>query len=220
MFRANSNDAGSLNYGLFNDELPTREEGTESISENSPTIAFTLPVWINAESHTKSYYTGQNLLDVERFSLIRRVLVAYAIGKVLEHLAVSVSSYSQPELEKLCSIDNFSIHMSSDFKANLVGVEMISPPIFVCIKAGQFFANEDEDDWGINAEAIITRHCAFCCATKPVHQDEEENDDLLCHAFGLLLYNLFSGERFTEASLKPSSYRDELEYGQNRPHKL
>ena len=227
LFRANSNGTASLNYGALNHEfiLPAWEEEKEStqIHQTSPTAAFSLSQWINVESHEKSYDARQNLLDAERSSLMRKVLVAYAIGKLLEHLKIAISSYSQDELEKLCSVDNFSIHMSNDFKANLVGVEMISPSMYVCIKASQIsrsgsFANE-KHSWGIDVEAIITRHCAFCCATKAVAEGEEGNDNSLCYVFGLLLYHLFSGGNFKGGGINPSSHCDELEYSHQRSQK-
>ena len=224
LFRANSNDAASLNHGVLNDEfiLPAREEEKESINQTSPTSAFSLRQWINVESHEKSFDVGQDLLEAERSSLMRKLLVAYAIGKVLEHLKIAFSSYSQKELEKICSVDNFSIHTSKDIMANLVGVEMISPCVYLCIKASQFsrsgpFANEN--GWGLNVEAVITRHCAFCCATKAVIQGGEGNDKPLCYVFGLLLFHLFSGESFTGSDIKPSSHCDELEFCQHRSWK-
>eukprot|EP00956_Cyclotella_meneghiniana_P024518 scaffold49325_cov61-Cyclotella_meneghiniana.AAC.6 len=223
LFCTNSYGAISLNHGDHEFILPASEEEKESIDETSSTVAFSLSQWINWESHEKSYDSGQNLLDAERSSLMRKVLVAYAIGKLLEHLKIAITSYSQAELEKLCSVDNFSIHTSNDFNANLVGVEMISPFIYECIKESHFSrsgsSTNEKISWGIEVEATITRHCAFCCATKAVIEGGEGNDKPLCYVFGLLLYHLFSGESFTGGGMNPSSHCDELEYGQQRSQK-
>jgi hypothetical protein len=92
--------------------------------------------------------------------LTRKLSLAFAIGKLLEHIKASVSSYSQDELLRLCSVDNFALHTLVDGACDagweLIGVDMISPPMSLRVELNS------SDSEGITA--FVTRHSPSCCA--------------------------------------------------------
>jgi hypothetical protein len=167
--------------------------------------AISLPQWIQEQASINC--TEPQTSHNQRAATIAKVKVAYAISKLLEHIKVAVSNYSQTELQQLCSLENFSIETFHDMfsgQNQIVAVDMISPYMSV-----QFENNIKID---------ITRHCDFCCATKAVMcQDELKDDNLLCHSFGVLLYNLFCGQSLSEDRKEPPASIQELDGHEQLP---
>jgi hypothetical protein len=125
----------------------------------------------------------------------RKLTVAFAIGKLLRHLKSSASSYSQVEILRLCSIDNFVVQMianensSRDEGWEVSGIEMVSPSMAIQIKPKS--SAGDVDSVGNCIDAVVTRHSPFCCAKKST-QGERESDFALCYALGVLVRFIFS----------------------------
>jgi hypothetical protein len=193
-------DASPLGNGSLIE--PLRDISPLPFRPDGLTATF-LPQWIQelASSNSTAPQTPHN----QRAATIAKVKVAYAIGKLLEHIKIAVSNYSQAERQQLCSPENFSIETFHDMLSGqyqVVGVAMISPYMSVQFESSTF-ANQivrGENNIKIN----ITRHCDFCCATKAVMcQDELKDDNLLCHSFGVLLCNLFRGQSLTEDRKEP-----------------
>jgi hypothetical protein len=186
-------------------------------------IVTSLPQWIQeqASSNSNTHQTSHN----QRAGTIAKVKVAYAISKLLEHIKAAVCNYSQAEMHQLCSLKNFLVRTFHDMLSGqdqVVGVDMISPYMSVQFVSSQSFprvspfANEivlTEN----NIEIVITRHCDFCCATKAVSQNEQRDDNLLCHSFGVLLYNLFCGQSLTEGRKEPPASIQELDGHEHLP---
>lgn len=153
--------------------------------------------------------------------MLSKVAIAFAIGKLLEYVRISVSNYSQAELSKLCSVDNFSVHMLQDETADdgwqVTGVDMIFPSVTVkleskCSLSGNGPYYEDGVPvLGRRVDAVITRQSSLCCHTKVGDEDNCRDDSLLCYWFGSLLHSLFSfsGDSLTKASTKSSSFEYE-----------
>lgn len=164
-------------------------------------------------------------LCLRRAAIIRKVTVSYAIGELLEHMKFSVSSYSRAELLRLCSIDNFSVHVSPDETCDegweVMGVDMISPPLSVqlisnLLSSSNFFASVvDGEEWGRSVEAVITRHSPFCCA-KSVAEDEARDDSFICYSLGVLLHFVFSGGSRLDESVKSGNKQKESTEGERR----
>jgi hypothetical protein len=141
--------------------------------------------------------------------LSRKLIVAFAIGKLLQHLKSSVSSYSQDEILRLCSIDNFTVKMvancaDDEAEWEVLGIDTISPHMSIQVKRKSPAADAFED--GENCiDAVVTRHSPFCCA-KQTAQGERENDFSLCFALGLLVKFIFSdGSTLYESSNSPEN---------------
>jgi hypothetical protein len=92
------------------------------------------------------------------------------------------------------------------------GVELISPSLHLKLATSpfagtNFFADANNEDMGRKVGGDITRHCAFCCATKPAAQDETRDESLICYSFGALLHHLFSGESL-QSRIKPNESKE------------
>jgi hypothetical protein len=171
----------------------------------TPTISVSVPLrqWVLNQGQLTSG------LDQQKKILMRKITVAYALGKLLQHMKDSVSSYSQDELLSLCSADNFAVHLSAAYNCNevdVVGIDMISPLLSMQVissvlevTANSYAAcsTHENELWGRNVETFITKHSPFCCA-KATSQDKQSDDCSLCHSFGVLLHFLFSSSCSTE----------------------
>ena len=204
-------DAFPLDSSLIE---PLRDISPLPFNPDGPTATF-LPQWIQ-EQTSPNAITRQTSHN-QSAGTIAKVKVAYAISKLLEHIKVAVSNYSQAELHRLCAPENFLVRTFHDMLSGqdqVVGVDMISPYMSVQFESSQF-ANQNvlaESNIKIN----ITRHCDFCCATKALDQDDKRDDSLPCHSFGVLLYNLFSGQSLTEDREEPTASIQELDgHGQH-----
>jgi hypothetical protein len=154
-----------------------------------------LPDWVRSEENKLS--SLQNGLDVQlqmnqqRCAMIRKITVAFAIGKLLRHLKDSVLSYSQHELLRLCSIDNFAVQVlqgvTCDGCWDIMGIDMISPSMSL-----QVTSLAGGKIWGRDVDAVVTRHSSFCCA-KRAAQVEGEHENLMCYTLGYLINFIFSG---------------------------
>jgi hypothetical protein len=145
-------------------------------------------------------------LDQQKIVLMRKVTVAFALGQLLQHIKDSVSRYSQAELLRLCSVDNFAVHLSAAYNCkefDVAGIDMISPPLSMQVmssvldKTANSFAacsTHEYELWGRTVETEVTKHSPFCCAKAAAPQDKQNDDSSLCFSFGTLLYFLFSGE--------------------------
>jgi hypothetical protein len=178
---------------------PLRDISPFPIHLDGPMVA-SLPQWIQEQASTHETNAGRSSSN-SNSKTVAKVKVAYAISKLLEHIKVAVSNYSQAELHQLCSLENFSVHTFHDMFSGedqvVVGVDMISPYMSV-----QFVSSQ---------EIAVTRHCDFCCATKAMNRDDNQRDDhLLCYSFGVLLYNLFCGQdNLTEdKTMKPPALQE------------
>jgi hypothetical protein len=178
-------------------------------NEQVKKLMFPLQQWLVDEGHKSTSHIDVSLrsqLNLKRAGLLRKLTVAFAIGKVLEHIKASVSSYSQDELLQMCSADNFAVHMMSspseddssedDEGWEVTGVDMISPPMSLQVasnsfNSSNFFSSTDEGEcWGSNTSVAITKHSPFCCAKKS-SGDERRNEKHLCYALGLLIKIIF-----------------------------
>ncbi len=136
--------------------------------------------------------------------LMRKVTVAFALGQLLQHIKDSVSSYSQDELSRLCSVDNFAVHLSAAYNEfDVVGIDMISPPLSMQVVSSALevmtnsyavCSTQEHELWGRNVETEVTKHSPFCCAKAAAPQDKQDDDSSLCFSFGTLLHFIFSGE--------------------------
>jgi hypothetical protein len=213
------NEPPSDAFHLDNSPIePLRDISPLPFHPDGPTVTF-LPQWI--QEQTSSNSTTPQTSHNQRAETIAKVKVAYAMSKLLEHIEVAVSNYSQAELHQLCAPENFLVHAFHDMLSGqdqAVGVDMISPYMSVQFESSQF-ANEAVPAES-NIKINVTRYCDFCCATKTLDQDEKRDDSLLCHSFGVLLYNLFSGESLTEEKKESAASIQELDgHGQLPPAK-
>ena len=144
--------------------------------------------------------------DEQKILLMKKVTVAFVLGKLLQHIKDSVSSYSQDELSRLCSVDNFAVHLSAAYNCNefdVAGIDMISPPLSMQVVSSALevmtnsyavYSTQEHELWGRNVETEVTKHSPFCCAKAAAPQDEQDDDSSLCFSFGTLLHFIFSGE--------------------------
>ena len=157
-----------------------------------------LQEWLECEG-CRTASDVNDLLNLQRASLLRKITVAFAIGRLIQHLEPSIaSSHSQDELFHMCSVDNFTVLRTS--ADEVVGVEMISPSVLLNITSNsydkeKFFTNDSNKHWGRDVKTIITRHSPFCCAKKTNEDNERmHNKTSISYAFGVLLEYIFSGE--------------------------
>eukprot|EP00804_Cyclotella_cryptica_P020127 CCRYP_014899-RB/>CCRYP_014899-RB protein AED:0.03 eAED:0.03 QI:211/1/1/1/1/1/6/342/1334 len=219
---------GPTFYARANDVIELNDEDSKDITDaerarTSPAAAAIVPLrrWVALQENAsmiphakrRSYQLG-----LQRAAILRKITLSYAIGELLQHLKFSVSSYSQAELLRLFSVDNFSVHVSTDQTSDegweVMGVDMISPPLCVQLTSNLFSISDffesavDGEDWGRNVEAVIARHSPFCCA-KSVTEDETRDGRFLCFSLGVLLHFLFSGENRLDESVKAGTCQHE-----------
>ena len=173
---------------------------------------FPLQTWLLMQPERNSDL--HQYLNSERNVTIRKLTVAYAIGKLLEHVRIPASSYSQAELATLFSVDNFYVHVLQEDAADdgweMIGVDMISPPASVKLEASCSFSgngsyNDDVPVLRRRVDAIITRQYSICCPNGSEGEDRNRDESSLCHSLGELLYFVFSGRNLTEESTTSSS---------------
>lgn len=177
------------------------------VASASPANEVSIPLrsWVDSEgrkgTRRLSGLSAHSQSMLQRAGMLRKLRVAFALGKLLSHLKDSVSSYSQEELLQMCNVDNFAIQMSvvngtGDGCSEIIGVDMISPPLSLHVIANSV---DDENscaqtgadvEFGKDVETVITRHSPFCCA-KPAAQDEPSNERSICYALGVLLHFIF-----------------------------
>jgi hypothetical protein len=140
----------------------------------------------------RSWVDSEALEIDQMVGLTRKLTVAFAIGKLLQHLQASVSSYSQDELLRLCSVDNFAVLLAPDGTCDegreVIGIDMITPPMSLQVskKSCDIFSSLKP----LVVDAIVARHSPFCCAKKAIH-DKGEGDTSLCYELGLLVNFIF-----------------------------
>jgi hypothetical protein len=148
----------------------------------------------------------------------RKLTVAFAIGKLLQHLKNSLSSYSQDEVLRLCSVDNFTVKMVAngahdEVGWDVIGIDMISPRM--SIEINQISPTSDViEDRGDCIDVVVTRHSPFCCA-KHAANDESKNDFSLCFALGLLIRFVFSDGSSLDSSPNSQENPQETQNHQN-----
>lgn len=151
-----------------------------------------------------------DLLNQQRVCVLRKLTVAFAIGKLIQHLKLSLSNYSQDELARMCSVDNFVVHASAD---EVFAIDMISPSASLnvtsnCFDKSNFFTSRDsEEHLGGDVKTFMTRHSPFCCAKTAEEDNDGGNNEIsLCYAFGVLLHFIFLGEFSTfDISTNPAN---------------
>jgi hypothetical protein len=166
---ARTRERVTLSRGDINNFVDWAREESEETNET----VFDLSSWVALES-LKTPQKG--------VGLSRKLTVAFAIGKLLQHLKGSVMSYSQAEILRLCSVDNFEVKMvangACDDGWEVVGVDMVSPSMSMQVMLNCM-------------DAVVTRHSPFCCAKKTT-QGDRDNDSALCYVLGLLVRFIFS----------------------------
>jgi hypothetical protein len=156
--------------------------------------------WLHYEGHKSS--SRQDGFQL-RAGIIRKLTVAFAIGKLLQHMKASVVGYSQDELLRLCCVDNFAVQIAAggtcDQGWDVIGIDMISPPMSLQLtetfESTTFFSLDKGDKLGKAVDTVVTRHSPFCCAKQAAEDQEETNENPLCYAFGVLLHFIFSGDK-------------------------
>jgi hypothetical protein len=138
-------------------------------------IIIPLQAWVESEDYKahSPFLDLQARLIAQRAGVLRKLSVAFALGKLLEHLKDSVSSYSQDELMRYCSVDNFSVHILPDGADEegweVVGLDMVSPPMSLKLTSNGFDSSnvfQDSSYSGRDLTAFITLHSPFCCAKR------------------------------------------------------
>lgn len=152
--------------------------------ETRSQLSFPLRTWLEFQT------------DLQKTNTLKKLTIAFAIGKLLHHLKDSILSYSREELLHLCCVDNFSVSFpgptgEQDWDV-LVGVDMIAPLVSLQVIAKSFDGSEVRRG-GI--EAIITRHSPFCCAKAACR--DGTSDNYICYALGTLLHFIFLGGEST-----------------------
>ena len=152
--------------------------------------SFPLGTWL--ESHQREATPQSQSMDLQKANMLRKLNIAFAIGKLLHHLKDSVSSYSQDELLRLCCVDNFSVCFPGPTGENgfdvLMGIDMIAPPLSIKVIMKSFGGSDERQG---DIDTIITRHSPFCCARVAPRDGMNDND--ICYVFGRLLHFIFLG---------------------------
>ena len=167
-----------------------------------------LQAWVDFEQHkmtSRNDFSLCSQLNLRKAGLIRKLTVAFAIGKMLDHLKASVLSYSQDELLHMCSPSNFAIHMNMatvsgayDDGWEVAGIDMLSPPMSLQVisyhfdSSNFFFSTDEGESWGRDTRVEVTMHSPFCCAKQAACRDGAGDDKSICYALGVLLEFIFS----------------------------
>lgn len=169
-------------------------------------LIFPLRTWVASErlkTSRRKELSFQSQLELQRACVLRKITVSFAIGKLLQHLKSSVSSFSQEEILRLCSIDNFAVRVATDATCDegweVAGIDMISPSLSLRLVSSLFDSSTffessgDAEHCGRDVDAVVTRHSSLCCS-KQDSQDRTGDDSFLCYSLGVLLHFLFSAE--------------------------
>jgi hypothetical protein len=150
-------------------------------------------------------------------SLVRRIVVAYAVAKVLRHALERQFTFD--ELESLCSIDNFFIRASlgaedqSDSGWEVEGLNVIQPNMSVKIRS-KWPSNRPTVD--LAGGAIVGRNVEGLIVSSSVSNlesamnDEQCDSRRSCYLLGRFLHSFFSDE-FVEESTGDGLLKDESE---------
>jgi hypothetical protein len=231
--RPSSSDS-LLGYSTWTGELDTdantsydvpddfRQQNNEPPQLDIQETAVPLRQWIAndiTEKGVNTHLDPSHQMIMEKASTLRKVTIAYATAKLMQHLSShSKVNLSSEHLEQLFSIDNFLVRTGqSDLGWEVVGVDMIKPSLQLQIineeySSGFFDAsNVNSDDFmGRKVSADITSpfdHAEDIIATK--------DETMLCHLLGIFLYGLFVEENVINA--KPRGLpKDDRDF-ENRP---
>jgi hypothetical protein len=126
----------------------------------------------------------------EKPSLVRKLSVAYGIGKLLELSSVD---------HELCSIDNFVVHeLFQEFKWVVVGIEMLTPRVQVTLQSILYLRDFEEmvndesmKGRGVKATVLVDDSTS---AQQVGDFDDVRDEMKLCCVLGELLHFLFSGD--------------------------
>ena len=200
-----ANDGHVLPHGLGGGGGNEFFEWTRTNGElASPANKISIPLrsWADSEERKSKCLlndlSAHSRLMIQRTSVVRKLKVAFALGKLLSHLKDSVSSYSKEELLQLCSVDNFTVEVSVNGADNacleVMGVAIISPPLSLQIITNHSADDESscahDDEFGNVVKTVITRHSSFCCA-KLAAQGKSNNELSICYVLGVLLRFIF-----------------------------
>lgn len=185
------NSVAAMAHGLFQSQnanlpipmsgkhhpQPGRSEPPQAINSCA---SYTLRQWINHEKMRSRF------VDFKA-SLLERVTVAYGIGKLIESCNGPIRSISS---------DNFAVRVRETYQvqgthpeSEVVGVDLISQKMSANLSYIQRLelGSEESNSSGRLISATIS--------TTSTHRVQEEQDEaLVCCAFGQLLHFLFSGE--------------------------
>lgn len=178
------------------DELVSMDD-TEREAEE---VLVPLRQWTETEQRAQDKNHASDI-ELRNESLLRKVTLAYAICKSVQHISHSVSLTSDEMLDSVCAVDNFVVRVSEDKSDpgwRVKGVETVSPTLVLKLKTddvfdGDFF-NEDVDDvMGKNLSPSITIHSSRGWRLKAVPSVDHRFEKRMCHLLGCLLRFIFTG---------------------------
>ncbi|KAL3795134.1 hypothetical protein HJC23_007362 [Cyclotella cryptica] len=198
----NNSDFDLLHPQLNNYSLATAIGEENRPNKALPVRSIPLRRWIREEGRNSYHHDPLDFSKDGKASLIRKVTVAYAVAKVLQH--VSECRYSIDQILRLLLIDNFAVRVYegklSDLGWEVEGVYVISPELAVQIRSNwqssiSFFDGTADDLTGRNVQTTITSNTTD---SHPHHArpDAEVGDcdeRMICYYLGRFLHSFFCG---------------------------
>ena len=157
--------------------------------------------WIEREGRNLDR-NHTSYIQLRNTSVLRRVLLAYAICKSVKHIAMCYKLTSDDMLEKICSIDNFVVRVSEDESEpgwNVKGLETISPVVVLKLMTDEvldddFFEQNINDIRGKNVRADMHIYSSKGWSMKPVPSNVDgATEKRMCCLIGTLLRSVFAG---------------------------
>ena len=151
---------------------------------------------INLDRDNPSY------IQLRNTSMLRKVLLAYAICKSVKNISMCYKLTSDDLLEKVCSIDNFVVRVSEDESDpgwNVKGLETISPVQVLKLKSDEilgddFFDVSVDGIRGKNVRADMHIYSSKGWSLKPMPSAVDGiTEKRMCGLIGKLLRYIFTG---------------------------
>ncbi|KAL7519085.1 hypothetical protein ACHAWX_003883 [Stephanocyclus meneghinianus] len=177
--------------------------------EKEAIVVMPLKQWNDDEARKSRHCDFNCQRNLQQVATIRKITVAFGIGKLLQHVAhhdSTISNYSWSQLRSMCSVDNFAVEFKnegvlSESRWEVRRVYMINPFMSVQIDtillSSNYYSFDNENNDGLNGRNVVaTITCPFpSLCVNTMAEETSDCDRKLCHLLGVLLHFLFSENR-------------------------
>ncbi|KAL3787768.1 hypothetical protein HJC23_009819 [Cyclotella cryptica] len=187
---------------------------------NQNMVSIPLRQWHGVDGGGSHYNDTLRSRKDKEASIVRKLTVAYAVTKVLQHIAESRCTIDRDEIKRLCSINNFVVKMSTDELSDLGWevrrVDVASHGLTVHIASnwvsGCDLFDLSGDATGRNVEATIISSDSRFRDTRQNSAEAVCDERMLCCLLGQFLHSFLCGDDSQSATAK-ERLKDDQQHG-------
>eukprot|EP00804_Cyclotella_cryptica_P005176 CCRYP_014234-RA/>CCRYP_014234-RA protein AED:0.05 eAED:0.05 QI:231/0.75/0.4/1/0.75/0.6/5/82/1366 len=187
---------------------------------NQNMVSIPLRQWQGVDGGESHYHDTLRSRKDKQASIVRKLTVAYAVTKALQHIADSRCKIDRDEIKRLCSIDNFVVKMSADELSDLGWevrrVDAASHGLTVHITSnwvsGCDLFDLSGDATGRNVEATIISSDSRFRDTRQDSAGAVCDERMLCCLLGQFLHSFYCGDDSQSATAK-ERLKDDQQHG-------